>query len=203
MMTSGRLTGIRELAADLDACVTGSGSGRDGGSRAEARLAGPRGGQRAPQCGQEQRESGSQTSAPAGGAWGYDRPVHRSRGKVNPILATLSGDRKAVMSTTAYPTLFAMVWCLVACSAGQATTDASADDSGGNVACGELSDSTRGCCPSTWKPGAVGCSPVQSSCWSECTSVPDGGTYFRSMLLCGADGVILSGEGLFPCSIGP
>jgi hypothetical protein len=80
-------------------------------------------------------------------------------------------------------------------SAGEAT-----------VACGSLEGSDQPCCPATWKAGER-CQPEPGAraCWTACLPLtgegqPDPPARMRGSLSCGADGLVVPGQGLYPCS---
>ena len=78
------------------------------------------------------------------------------------------------------------------------------NDAGARTACGMISDPTRGCCPASWRDGDLcRADPAAEVCWTECHALqdgPDGGMHVRGTLACGTDGVIVTGQGLYPCT---
>jgi hypothetical protein len=102
---------------------------------------------------------------------------------------------------------------VVNCADGNAGSDGGPVDAAGvdaRAACGSSNaiPDDRPCCPSAWMSGTM-CDPRQNAsangntCWSQCypANLADAGERgVRSQLYCGAEGVVISGKGLFPCT---
>jgi hypothetical protein len=103
------------------------------------------------------------------------------------------------------------VFVAMSCGQNSGLTPEVRSDPDSRVACGSLEGPEKPCCPASWKAGER-CEPGPAAegntgaCWTACrpmAAAEDGTAHMRGSLSCGADGIIVAGQGLYPCTPGP